>query len=93
MLALVPHRMLPGLNSAAVGLIVGAVFSLTFQIYKNSPFPTTSICIGERPSPRLQQHREQQHSLLLRVLCAAVYWRLRWPTWLNADREVTCSSH
>ena len=41
------RRMLPGLNSAAVGLIVGAVFSLTFQIYKNSPFPTTSICIGE----------------------------------------------
>ena len=40
--------MLPGLNSAAVGLIVGAVFSLTFQIYRNSPFPTTSICIGEQ---------------------------------------------
>lgn len=39
-------RMLPGLNAAAVGLIVAAVFSLTFQIYKASPFPTTTICIG-----------------------------------------------
>ncbi|CAL8468154.1 g7693 [Coccomyxa elongata] len=40
------RRMLPGLNSAAVGLIVGAVFSLTFQIYHASPFPVTTICIG-----------------------------------------------
>lgn len=38
--------MLPGLNSAAVGLIVAAVFSLTFQIYHASPFPVTTICIG-----------------------------------------------
>ena len=38
--------MLPGLNAAAVGLIVAAVFSLTFQIYKASPFPNTTICIG-----------------------------------------------
>jgi len=42
------RRMLPGLNAAAVGLIVGAVFSLTLQIYKASPFPTMSICIAAR---------------------------------------------
>jgi len=46
------RRMLPGLNAAAVGLIVGAVFSLTLQIYKASPFPTMSICIGARPLRR-----------------------------------------
>ncbi|EIE20647.1 CHR family transporter: chromate ion [Coccomyxa subellipsoidea C-169] len=40
------RRMLPGLNSAAVGLIVASVFSLTFQIYAASPFPNTTICIG-----------------------------------------------
>ena len=43
--------MLPGLNAAAVGLIVGAVFLLTFQIYKASPFPNTTICIGAHPWP------------------------------------------
>jgi len=46
------RRMLPGLNAAAVGLIVGAVFSLTLQIYKASPFRTMSICIGARPLRR-----------------------------------------
>lgn len=40
------RRMLPGANSAAVGLIVSAVFILTFKIYKASPFPNTTICIG-----------------------------------------------
>lgn len=40
------RRMLPGASSAAVGLIVSAVFNLTFQIYKASPFPNTTICIG-----------------------------------------------
>lgn len=44
------RRMLPGLNSAAVGLIVASVFSLTFQIYHASPFPMTTICIGARTS-------------------------------------------
>lgn len=39
--------MLPGANAAAVGLIVSAVFLLTFQVYKESPFPITTICIGE----------------------------------------------
>ena len=39
-------RMLSGLNAAAVGLIMEAVFLLTFQIYKASPFPNTTICIG-----------------------------------------------
>ena len=42
--------MLPGLNSAAVGLISGAVVLLTFQIHGSSPFPTFSMCIGGRPS-------------------------------------------
>lgn len=53
--------MLPGLNSAAVGLIVGAVFSLTFQIYRNSPFPTTSICIGKQPTLKGARVSKQQH--------------------------------
>ena len=61
--------MLPGLNSAAVGLIVGAVFSLTFQIYRNSPFPTTSICIGEQPT--LKVARVQQTATLLVIMTTA----------------------
>lgn len=40
------RRALPGLNSAAVGLIVASVFQLTLQAWSTSPFPTTSICIG-----------------------------------------------
>ena len=46
-------RMLPGLNSAAVELISGAVGVLTFQIHSSSPFPTYSMCIGEKPSAML----------------------------------------
>ena len=42
------HRMLPGLNAAAVGLIVASVFSLSFQIHGASPFPNASVCIGKR---------------------------------------------
>lgn len=38
--------MLPGLNSAAVGLVVAAVFQLTFKLRQTSPFPDASICIG-----------------------------------------------
>lgn len=49
--------MLPGLNAAAVGLIVAAVFSLTFQIYKASPFPNTTICIGAGCIPALLMQR------------------------------------
>lgn len=37
---------LPGLNSAAVGLIISSVFQLSLNAYVSSPFPTTSICIG-----------------------------------------------
>lgn len=37
---------LPGLNSAAVGLIISSVFQLSLNAYTSSPFPTTSICIG-----------------------------------------------
>ena len=54
--------MLPGLNAAAVGLIVAAVFSLTFQIYKASPFPNTTICIGAGWAPALTlRRRVHQH--------------------------------
>lgn len=38
--------MLPGLNSAAVGLVVAAVFQLTFKLRQISPFPDATICIG-----------------------------------------------
>ena len=40
------RRALPGLNSAAVGLIVTSVFQLTLNAYTTSPFPHASICIG-----------------------------------------------
>jgi len=40
------RRALPGLNSAAVGLIITSVFQLTLDAYDSSPFPVTSICIG-----------------------------------------------
>ena len=39
-------RALPGLNAAAVGLLVAAAFQLTFQARQTSAAPTTSICIG-----------------------------------------------
>ncbi len=39
-------RALPGLNSAAIGLIVASVFQLSLKAYVSSPFPITSICIG-----------------------------------------------
>jgi chromate transporter len=39
-------RALPGLNSAAVGLIVASVFQLALNAYGSSPFPTTSVSIG-----------------------------------------------
>ena len=37
---------LPGLNSAAVGLIIASVFQLGTNAYVSSPFPVTFICIG-----------------------------------------------
>jgi chromate transport protein ChrA len=40
------YRMLPGLNAAAVGLVVTAVFQLTFKLRQTSPFPDATICIG-----------------------------------------------
>ena len=40
------RRALPGLNATSVGLIVTSVFQLTLTAYDDSPFPTTSICIG-----------------------------------------------
>lgn len=39
-------KALPGLNSAAIGLIIAAVFQLTLSAYSVSPFPHASICIG-----------------------------------------------
>ena len=41
-------RMLPGLNAAAVGLIVGSVVLLTLQIHATSPFSSATMCIGRR---------------------------------------------
>lgn len=40
-------RALPGVNAAAVGLIVAAVFQLGMKVHSNSPIPDASICIGE----------------------------------------------
>ncbi|CAK0787139.1 hypothetical protein CVIRNUC_010355 [Coccomyxa viridis] len=40
------RRMLPGLNAAAVGLIVGSVVLLTLQIHATSPFSSATMCIG-----------------------------------------------
>lgn len=39
-------RMLPGVNAAAVGLILAAVFSLALKILQASPFPNASVDIG-----------------------------------------------
>ena len=43
-------RLLPGANASAVGFIVSAVLLLSLQIYKESPFPKTSLCIGKPTS-------------------------------------------
>lgn len=40
------RRALPGLNAAAIGLIVQSVFVMAFQVYEISPFPQSTICIG-----------------------------------------------
>ena len=40
-------RALPGVNAAAVGLIVAAVFQLGMKVHGNSPIPEASVCIGE----------------------------------------------
>lgn len=40
-------RALPGVNAAAVGLIVAAVFQLGMKVHGNSPIPDASVCIGE----------------------------------------------
>lgn len=39
-------RMLPGINAAAVGLIIAAVFQLMFSVRENSPTPAASTAIG-----------------------------------------------
>jgi hypothetical protein len=41
-----PRRALPGLNSAAVGLVVAAAFQLYDTARRASPFPETSVAIG-----------------------------------------------
>ena len=46
-------RALPGINSAAVGLIVAAVFQLGLKILSQSPFMAATLCIGE-PSSHMQ---------------------------------------
>ena len=46
-LTMVRHRALPGLNSAAVGLIASAVIGMVFSVTgSSSPFPKASVCIG-----------------------------------------------
>ncbi len=35
-----------GMNAAAVGLILASVFKMTVDVYKISPFPYASLCIG-----------------------------------------------
>jgi chromate transporter len=40
------RRALPGLNSAAVGLVVAAVFQLGIGAYAGSPFGAASVCVG-----------------------------------------------
>jgi len=40
------RRALPGMNAAAVGLIVAAVFSLYDKVRQSSPFPDTAVAIG-----------------------------------------------
>mmetsp|Transcript_26557 Transcript_26557/g.41569 ORF Transcript_26557/g.41569 Transcript_26557/m.41569 type:complete len:297 (+) Transcript_26557:102-992(+) len=40
------RRALPGMNSAAVGLIVASVFSLYNKVRSTSPFPDTAVAIG-----------------------------------------------
>lgn len=37
---------LPGMNCASVGLILAAVFNMTLDVYRLSPFPTSSLVIG-----------------------------------------------
>lgn len=48
-----PNRALPGLNSAAVGLIASAVIGMVFSVTgSSSPFPKASVCIGARVALR-----------------------------------------
>ena len=40
------RRALPGLNSSAVGLVVAAVFQMSFKLRAISPMPDASVVIG-----------------------------------------------
>ncbi len=40
------HRALPGLNASAVGLVVAAVFQMSFKLRAISPMPDASVVIG-----------------------------------------------
>ncbi|KAG2492746.1 hypothetical protein HYH03_008912 [Edaphochlamys debaryana] len=40
------RRGLSGMNAVGVGLILASVFTMTLDVYKISPFPTASLCIG-----------------------------------------------
>ena len=40
------RRALPGLNSSAVGLVVAAVFQMSFKVRSLSPMPDASVVIG-----------------------------------------------
>lgn len=50
--------MLPGLNAAAVGLIIAAVFQLMFSVRDNSPTPLASTAIG---APQILPYQSQMH--------------------------------
>ncbi|KAL0032817.1 hypothetical protein WJX77_008197 [Trebouxia sp. C0004] len=39
-------RALPGVNAAAIGLVVAAVFQLGLKVHANSPFPAATVSIG-----------------------------------------------
>lgn len=34
------------MNAASVGLILASVFKMTVDVYRISPFPTSSLCIA-----------------------------------------------
>ncbi len=71
-------RALPGVNAAAVGLIVAAVFQLGLKVRANSPFPDATVCIGKwshLPRPSCMPHCTYARSI----------------TWPSAHEAMLCS--
>ncbi len=48
-------KALPGVNAAAVGLIVAVVFQLGMKVRVNSPFSDATVCIDERSHLHLKR--------------------------------------